>query len=578
MKTLNYKLLIGATLFAPFLFSQNPLFIPDTLSGDLDQQGVKQYNLTAQSGTTQFFNGINTPTFGYNGNLLGPTLIINKNDSIQLNVTNTLNQATTVHWHGFHVAPMNDGGPHQIILPNTTWNPSFVMRNEAATFWYHPHGEMKTEIQVSKGMAGMIIVRDEIESTYVLPRKYGIDDFPLIVQSKAFDVLTQIATATHEDTVNMVNGTINPFLNVPQQIVRFRLLNGNADRTYLFGLEDNSNFHIIGSDGGLLSAPVQTNRVRLSPGERMEILIDFSTYNQGSQINFKSFASELEHGIIGADSVGTSEIMIMEGYYTNFLNGVDFNVLQFNVVTQTPNPITSIPANFASKTPISETTVDVYRDIRLVPDTQFSTTQSLVDGPFFINDVAFHMDSINIVVNLNDTEIWTLTNETMVAHPFHIHDIEFFVLDINGNPPPTEYQGLKDVILVMPDDTVRFITKFTTFADEMTPYMYHCHLLHHEDEGMMGTFLVVDPAASISEKKQNSSIKLFPNPFDSELKIEVNENVSYELKITDLLGNLILTREVIGNSKLDLEFLKNGIYFLELKNGKEILVEKIIKN
>ena len=578
MKTLNYKLLIGATLFAPFLFSQNPLFIPDTLSGDLDQQGVKQYNLTAQSGTTQFFNGINTPTFGYNGNLLGPTLIINKNDSIQLNVTNTLNQATTVHWHGFHVAPMNDGGPHQIILPNTTWNPSFVMRNEAATFWYHPHGEMKTEIQVSKGMAGMIIVRDEIESTYVLPRKYGIDDFPLIVQSKAFDVLTQIATATHEDTVNMVNGTINPFLNVPQQIVRFRLLNGNADRTYLFGLEDNSNFHIIGSDGGLLSAPVQTNRVRLSPGERMEILIDFSTYNQGSQINFKSFASELEHGIIGADSVGTSEIMIMEGYYTNFLNGVDFNVLQFNVVTQTPNPITSIPANFASKTPISETTVDVYRDIRLVPDTQFSTTQSLVDGPFFINDVAFHMDSINIVVNLNDTEIWTLTNETMVAHPFHIHDIEFFVLDINGNPPPAEYQGLKDVILVMPDDTVRFITKFTTFADEMTPYMYHCHLLHHEDEGMMGTFLVVDPAASISEKKQNSSIKLFPNPFDSELKIEVNKNVSYELKITDLLGNLILTREVIGNSKLDLEFLKNGIYFLELKNGKEILVEKIIKN
>ncbi len=578
MTNLNYKLLIGATLFAPFLFSQNPLLIPDTLSGDLDQQGVKHYNLTAQNGITQFFNGINTPTFGYNANLLGPTLIINKNDSIQLNVTNSLNQVTTVHWHGFHVAPVNDGGPHQMIAPNTTWRPSFIMRNEAATFWYHPHGDMKTEIQVSKGMAGMIIVRDAIESTYVLPRKYGIDDFPLIVQSKAFDVLTQIATATHEDTVNMVNGTINPFLNVPQQVVRFRLLNGNADRTYLFGLENNASFHIIGSDGGLLSAPVLANRVRLSPGERMEILIDFSTYNLGSQINFKSFASELERGIIGADSVGTSEIMIMEGYYSNFLNGLDFNVLQFNVGDQTANPVLTIPSEFELKIPISESTVDVYRDIKLAPDTQFSTTQSLVDGPFFINDVAFHMDSINIVVNLNDTEIWTITNETMVAHPFHIHDIEFFVLDINGNPPPAEYQGLKDVILIMPDDTVRFITRFTTFADEMTPYMYHCHLLHHEDEGMMGSFLVVDPAASISEKNQNSSIKLFPNPFNSELKIEVNENASYDLKITDLLGNLILTKNLIGNSKLDLEFLNDGIYFLELKNGTEILVEKIIKN
>lgn len=578
MTNLNYKLLIGATLFAPFLFSQNPLLIPDTLSGDLDQQGVKHYNLTAQNGITQFFNGINTPTFGYNANLLGPTLIINKNDSIQLNVTNSLNQVTTVHWHGFHVAPVNDGGPHQMIAPNTTWRPSFIMRNEAATFWYHPHGDMKTEIQVSKGMAGMIIVRDAIESTYVLPRKYGIDDFPLIVQSKAFDVLTQIATATHEDTVNMVNGTINPFLNVPQQVVRFRLLNGNADRTYLFGLENNASFHIIGSDGGLLSAPVLANRVRLSPGERMEILIDFSTYNLGSQINFKSFASELERGIIGADSVGTSEIMIMEGYYSNFLNGLDFNVLQFNVGDQTANPVLTIPSEFELKIPISESTVDVYRDIKLAPDTQFSTTQSLVDGPFFINDVAFHMDSINIVVNLNDTEIWTITNETMVAHPFHIHDIEFFVLDINGNPPPAEYQGLKDVILIMPDDTVRFITRFTTFADEMTPYMYHCHLLHHEDEGMMGSFLVVDPAASISEKNQNSSIKLFPNPFNSELKIEVNENASYDLKISDLLGNLILTKNLIGNSKLDLEFLNDGIYFLELKNGTEILVEKIIKN
>ena len=160
--------IIGVTLFAPFLFAQNQLFIPDTLAGILNGNGVKEYDLTVQTGTKQFFTGINTPTLGYNGNFLGPTLLIQKDDSIQLNVQNLLTQATTVHWHGFHIAAMNDGGPHQIISPSSTWSPSFKMRNEASTFWYHPHGEMKTEIQVSKGLAGMIIVRDNLEASYAL--------------------------------------------------------------------------------------------------------------------------------------------------------------------------------------------------------------------------------------------------------------------------------------------------------------------------------------------------------------------------------------------------------------------------
>ena len=124
------------------LIGQNPLYIPDTLSGT-------SFTLNVQTGTKQFFGTNNTPTFGYNGNFLGPTLIIKKDDSITLNVKNNLTQKTTVHWHGFHVSPQNDGGPHQIINAGATWSPSFKMRNEAATFWYHPHGEGKTEIQIS---------------------------------------------------------------------------------------------------------------------------------------------------------------------------------------------------------------------------------------------------------------------------------------------------------------------------------------------------------------------------------------------------------------------------------------------
>ena len=159
---LRKNLFILLSFAVQFARSQNPLYIPDTLDGTT-------FNLNVQSGTKVFFTGYNTPTYGYNKNFLGPTLLMKKGDSITLNVVNTLTVATTVHWHGFHVAPYNDGGPHQIIPKNSTLSPSFKVRNNAGTYWYHPHGAGQTERQVSKGLAGMIIIRDTIEKKYLLP-------------------------------------------------------------------------------------------------------------------------------------------------------------------------------------------------------------------------------------------------------------------------------------------------------------------------------------------------------------------------------------------------------------------------
>lgn len=575
MKSIIQSVLVFCFLSSN-VFSQNALFIPDTLSGTT-------FNLNVQNGIRQFVGSNNTPTYGYNGNFLGPTLLIKKGDSITLNVTNSIAQSTTVHWHGFHVEAMNDGGPHQIILPGATWSPSFKMRNEASTFWYHPHGEAKTEIQVSKGLAGMIIVRDSTEATYALPRKYGIDDFPLIVQSKSFDLLYQFATATHSDTVLMVNGTRDPYLQVPQQVVRLRLLNGSADRTFNFGLADNSSFYLIGSDGGLLSAPYLTNRVRLSTGERAEILIDFSAYTLGTQIYLKSYGSELSRGIIGADSVGTSTIVIQEGYYANPLNGIDFDLLRFDVSPATASPVTTIPLTFNPKIPLLEVNADVTRSIHFSADTAISGDQGYVDGPFLMNNISFDMDSINIVVNLNDIEIWQLTNSTMVAHPFHIHDIEFFVLDINGLPPPPEYQGLKDVILVKPNDTVRFITQFITFSDPFVPYMYHCHLLHHEDDGMMGTFLVID-SATVGINENNSlddNVRLFPNPTSNNITLEFPDENKFSPKkicVLNIFGEEIYSAQTTENKmKVDMEKWASGIYVFQIKLDYKIINKKIIK-
>lgn len=252
------------------VFGQQQLFIPDTLSGST-------INLTIQNGTKQFYAGAITQTMGINGNLLAPTIILRKHQNVTMNVTNNIDDTTTIHWHGMHVAPENDGGPHITILSGAIWSPTFPILNPAGTHWYHPHLHHKTYNHVQKGIAGFIIVRDSQEAAINLPRAYGIDDFPLAIQTKAFDGNNQIITTeTALDTSLMVNGTIKPFHTSPAQVVRYRLLNGSAERLYNIGFSDNRSFYMIASDGGLLTAPVTLTRLLLSPGERAEILVNFT--------------------------------------------------------------------------------------------------------------------------------------------------------------------------------------------------------------------------------------------------------------------------------------------------------------
>ncbi len=563
------------------LFSQNPLFIPDTLSGTT-------FNLAVKKGTTEFFKGFNTTTYGYNGAFLGPTLFMNKGDNVTLNVTNNLPvDITSVHWHGFHIPAKDDGGPYQPIAVGKTWSPSFKIKNNAGTYWYHPHIHQKTEIQVMKGLAGMIIIRDSAEATYNLPRTYGKDDFPLIVQTRIFDFFHQIATATHEDSVLMVNGTMNPYLKVPKQVVRFRLLNGSADRAYNFGLSNNASFFMIASDGGLLEKPYKTKRIALSAGERAEILVDFSNDSIGQHTYLMSYASELPRGVIGADSVGTSTLIIQDGYYQNPLNGLDYNLVRLDVIAPTVNPVITIPAAFAPIIPLPLSSVNESRTITFYPDTVTSGKQGYVDGPFIFNKKTFNMDSINIVTYLNNVEIWTLINKTLVAHPFHMHDIQFQVLDINGLPPPPELQGYKDVILVKPNEKTRFITKFDDFADDKTPFMYHCHLLHHEDDGMMGTFLVLDTTgiSSVPKIKSNKNTLIVYQDFNEQeliIKTISEKNNVSEVYIMDVLGRkqkTILTGNISsGENKFSVNIgdLKKGIYFVVWRAGENIACKKII--
>lgn len=571
---LRFNILKATAVCAAVAFhahAQNPLFIPPTLSGT-------EFQLNIQTGTKQFFTGINTPTFGINGAFLSPTLIFNKGEVVTLNVTNNLNTSTTMHWHGLHVPAKDDGGPHQIIEAGATWSPQLAVLNDAATYWYHPHGEHKTDLHVSKGLAGLIIIKDTVEAALDLPRTYGVDDFPLIVQSKSFDVLHQIAIATVFDTVMMVNGTRNPSLAAPAQVVRLRLLNGSSDRSYLFGFSNNMNFYQIATDGGLLEQPVPLTRLRLSNGERAEILVNLSSL-QGQTIFLMNYGSELADGIIGAGNVGMGMAQIPE-YDLNPLNGSDFNILEINVAASTLNPVTTIPANLRTLTPWNLNEIDVNRTITLAPQTMGPA--GMVEGPFTINGVQFDMEVINITTYLNNVEKWTIDNQTMIAHPFHIHDIQFYINDINGGAVPANERGKKDVVLVMPQQTVSFITKFETFTDTI-PYMYHCHLLHHEDDGMMGAFVVLDTlSSSINETNFSEKISVYPNPGTKEINIALSTlepSVNYIL--SDITGRIISNSSAIINDnlmRLNVVNLTPGSYFIKITAGSKIFNLKFLKN
>ena len=284
MKKKTQRLLLSAlfTFYTVSVFAQgNPLYIPPVLNGPI-------YNLNMQNGTRSFRPGVNSATRGFNGNILGPTLILQAGQNVAMNVHNGIGEETTVHWHGLHVSPENDGGPHSVIDPNENWTPIFKVMNHAATYWYHPHLHGQTDKHVSQGLAGMLIVKDSAESSYNLPRTYGVDDFPVIVQTKSIDAAGTIHPFTYQDSIIMVNATREPLVTVPRQLVRLRLLNGSSHRVFRFGLTSDSGFYQIASDDGMLSNAAWMTRLELSPGERAEILVNFSNYTPGSCISLRS--------------------------------------------------------------------------------------------------------------------------------------------------------------------------------------------------------------------------------------------------------------------------------------------------
>lgn len=542
--------------------AQNTMIVPPAIGGGT-------YSLTLQTGSHDFYSGVSTNTMGVNGDLLGPTLIMESGNTVDVTFDNQLGEPTTIHWHGMHVSAENDGGPHTVINAGDVWNPQFTVLDKAATYWYHPHLHEHTNEHVQKGIAGFVIVRDNEEAALDLPRTYGEDDFPIVFQTKAFDGNGQVVVDTEMDTAVLANGTVNASLDLPAQVVRLRLLNGASQRSFNIALSNNAAFDQIATDGGLLEAPVSLTEMLLVPGERAEILLDLSSL-QGQNFSIVSKASNIPNNIYGAGSVQMGPSTI-PGYANNPLNGADFTLLNVSVVAPTPTPVTTVPSSLVTLNPWLENDADVTRNLTLSPEVMGPT--GMVNGPFVINNQSFDINEISQIVQLDDIEIWEISNQSGVAHPFHIHDVQFFILDINGNTPPANQLGRKDVVLVRNQQTVRFIAKFEDFADAITPYMYHCHMLTHEDDGMMGQFIVVDGQTSVDELDEGT-LSIYPNPINGNLlQIRTDKHEIELVELYSMEGKLLQTFRNQGTNALELDVSSITSAFLlraSTVNGKQI--------
>lgn len=423
--------------------------IPQLLIDSNPEELVADYYLSAQNGLSNFIEGKQTPTLGYNGNYLGPVIKVSNGEEVRMHVKNELDMATSVHWHGLVVPGTSDGGPHQLIQPQSIWEPSFTINQPASTLWFHPHVIGTTAIQVYYGLAGMIIVEDENSKELNLPDDYGINDIPLIIQDRNFNTdgsfvyLDNMMDGAVGNFV-LVNGAITPDLVVQQVKMRFRVLNGANARNFNLRLDDNNAFHQIASDGGLLEAPQVTENLYITPGERAEIIIDFSMYSKGDVIKL----------------VNDNEL-----------------VMTF-IVGDASEDLTEMPDSLAVIEKIDENLATAVKTI-------------VLDGMghmVSLNGRKFDMNRVDDDVTLGDIEIWEIsTTSSMMmmgspGHPFHIHGTQFQVLSRDGMAPYLNELGWKDTVYVRANETVRIIVRF----DYKGLYMYHCHILEHEEAGMMG--------------------------------------------------------------------------------------------
>jgi blue copper oxidase len=441
-----------------------PLFIPSVTNGGA--------TLNAQSSLSELLKGRSSATLSYANGLLGPTIKANTGETVNVSLQNSLSEETNIHWHGLVLPENMDGHPKDVASPGGSLNYSLPIIQRAGTYWYHPHPHGATGKQVFMGLAGMFIVNDAEEAALNLPS--GEFELPIIIQDKHFEG-NNLEYSPNDDEIMtgylgeqiVVNGLHAPFLNVTSTWYRLRILNGSTARVYNLGLTGGKQMIIIGSDGGLLPSPESVSAILLGPGERLDVLIDFSDVPVGKEIYLVSNKFS-EFNVQGRQSFSLMKFKVDKTGSSNFT---------------LPSTLSAISA-LSPGLSVKSRTIDIAQTIG--GDGGHGGM-----GRHSINGKIFEMDRVDETVSAGTTEIWEFDNSAGdEIHPMHIHGVQFQLLERIGgrNKIIASEKGWKDTILLMPGEKVRIIM---TFPDYTGVFVFHCHNLEHEDDGMMLNYRIV---------------------------------------------------------------------------------------
>jgi spore coat protein A, manganese oxidase len=445
---------------------QVPLPIMPVLKPKSSDETTDYYEITQKKAQVQILAGQKTEIWGYNGLFPGPTIKGRVGRKTVVRIINQLPEATSTHLHGMQSLPEYDGYPEDLVQPSK-FKDYLYPNSRAATYWYHDHAMHKTAAHIYNGLSGFYILQDDVEDSLNLPS--GEFDVALAIRDALFNPDNSLRYTADGDTI-LVNGVPWPYMKVKNRKYRFRILNASTSTVYRLGLSSAEKFTVIGTDAGLMAEPVQTPNLVIAPGERYEIVIDFSEYPVGTQIVLNNLFGKVE----------TQEQP----------GKVSFsNIMRFDVVQSPQKDNSVIPSRLRLHKNIRESEAVRTRNVSL--NLQVNPLPPL----WTLNNKSWNSSVFIAQPNLGDVEIWTFTNaanNTSDYHVIHMHLVHFRILDRTRNGvtrPPRPYErGFKDSVFIAVGETVRVITQFTPNKGK---YVIHCHVLEHEDHDMMTQFHVV---------------------------------------------------------------------------------------
>ena len=516
--------------------------IPDLLKPDI--HGAVR--LIAQTGISHW-HGKAVNTWGYNGALLGPAIEMTRGKTLKVQLENRLPQATTVHWHGLEVPGDVDGGPQAIIAPGSQRTVSITPDQPAATCWFHPHQHGKTGYQVAQGLAGLVVLRDEESEKLLLPKQWGVDDIPLILQDKQltaegtgidYQLDVMRAAVGWFGNLMLTNGVPYPQQAVPRGWLRLRLLNGCNARTLHLATSDKRALYVIASDGGLLAEPVQVESLMLLPGERFEVLVDAS---DGKAFDLETLPVKqigmtlapfdaplpllhiLPLRVMASGSLPDTLATLpplpplpasenLPGRWLQLMMDPQLDRLGMQALQQRygkqamaghemkGHGMAQQSASAGHDHAMAHQQTSAGHDHQTMMHQQAANGHNDAMSPSAsgydfhngnkINGLAFDMNKPMFAVKQGQLEKWTISGEgDAMLHPFHIHGTQFRILSENGKPPAAHRQGWKDTVHVEGWRS-EVLVRFNHQASAQHAYMAHCHLLEHEDTGMMLGFTV----------------------------------------------------------------------------------------